>query len=743
MTEVVRGVEKTRRGLKMKKFYIGLIALLSFSIIIPNNMHTNAEEAPQSHTIKVMSYNIQHGRGIDNDTVDLERIANVIRNSGADVVGLQEVDRFWSDRSDYQDQIKILAELLHDDGFEFYEYGANLDREPHEGYEERQYGTAVLSKYPIKEVENVLIDSYGKEQRGVLTATLDINGVDMKIYNTHLALLIEDRLGQVEEIVELMQGFSGPKMLIGDLNTLSDFEDFNYLLETGQLTDTFAEIEGAFTYPADGEEPTKRIDFILTSPLITFDNQKVIETQASDHLPIILDATISEEGMIRITVEDEDDPEAKLENVIYELRDVNDNIVVSDITTDQNGQAVIKNLHPGNYKLIEIDSVDNDYDLNAEPVPVTLDKGEIKEIVVKKQLTRGSIEIVSVDEDNEEIRLTDGVFELQDDEGQTIESVLKPNDSGKLLIDDLKPGNYQLVQVEAPLNYDINNEPVKFIIDRGQSEPLSIIFANEITGRKAELIMIDSETNQPIIDGEFSLIDDNGDVLKANLTVASSGKLTVYDLKPGNYQLIATKVPEGYEEISDPIEFTIEYYAEDEVVNMISLQPVSDEPGDPDNSELDAEKLKNEVDKIIEEELVEKDYTADSWTAFISALEESQTLIEHLETTQDDIDQTLSHLKTTRENLVLADEEDDAGNEDNKDSQNVDKNDNGQTANSNVGNKGSNASNNSSADINNNEAGEELPKTATSMFTMIMGGFIILLIAGILLIMEHRKKKIN
>src|SRR5699024_308108 len=121
--------------------------------------------------------------------------------------------------------------------------GANLDREPHEGYEERQYGTAVLSKYPIKEVENVLIDSYGKEQRGVLTATLDINGVDMKIYNTHLALLIEDRLGQVEEIVELMQGFSGPKMLIGDLNTLSDFEDFNYLLETGQLTDTFAEIE--------------------------------------------------------------------------------------------------------------------------------------------------------------------------------------------------------------------------------------------------------------------------------------------------------------------------------------------------------------------------------------------------------------------------------------------------------------------------------------------------------------------
>ncbi len=30
----------------------------------------------------------------------------------ADVIGIQEVDRFYGDRSDFQDQIKKLAELL-------------------------------------------------------------------------------------------------------------------------------------------------------------------------------------------------------------------------------------------------------------------------------------------------------------------------------------------------------------------------------------------------------------------------------------------------------------------------------------------------------------------------------------------------------------------------------------------------------------------------------------------------------
>src|SRR5699024_9754711 len=127
----------------------------------------------------------------------------------------------------------------------------------------------------------------------------------------------------------------------------------NYLLNYGEINDSFADIENAFTFRAD--DPIKRIDFLLTSPLITFDNQQVINTLASDHLPIVIDAKLYEEGMIEVTVHDEDNTDILLENVVFELRDTNNNVVNSNVTTDQNGQAFIEDLKPGDYYLIEMD----------------------------------------------------------------------------------------------------------------------------------------------------------------------------------------------------------------------------------------------------------------------------------------------------------------------------------------------------------------------------------------------------
>ena len=57
--------------------------------------------------LTVMTYNIRTGIGMDG-VRDLERIAGVIRESAAVVVGLQEVDK-GTTRSDGVDQTKVLA----------------------------------------------------------------------------------------------------------------------------------------------------------------------------------------------------------------------------------------------------------------------------------------------------------------------------------------------------------------------------------------------------------------------------------------------------------------------------------------------------------------------------------------------------------------------------------------------------------------------------------------------------------
>ena len=55
--------------------------------------------------MKVLTYNIHHGAGIDG-VLDLERIAQVIEQSGADVIGLQEVDNHWSARSNWVTRLR-------------------------------------------------------------------------------------------------------------------------------------------------------------------------------------------------------------------------------------------------------------------------------------------------------------------------------------------------------------------------------------------------------------------------------------------------------------------------------------------------------------------------------------------------------------------------------------------------------------------------------------------------------------
>ncbi|MCM2997777.1 endonuclease/exonuclease/phosphatase family protein [Paenibacillus cellulositrophicus] len=267
----------------MKKHFItSIVSLLIVSLFSTSAMaagHGNGKEIRTT----VMSYNIHHGVGLD-EQLSLKRIADVIRDSGAEIVGLQEVDRFFGERSDFQDQAKELADLL---GYH-YAYGANLDWEPAEGQtNNRQYGTAILSKYPILRSDNVLLSSFGDEQRGVLHAVVNLRGVHVDVYNTHLGLDAASRKAQVQEIVNLASAVKGPKLLTGDFNAEPDSPEFQALLASKLFVNSFQGVENAYTFPAD--QPSETIDYIVTSPEVQHSNPRVIATEASDHRPIAVD----------------------------------------------------------------------------------------------------------------------------------------------------------------------------------------------------------------------------------------------------------------------------------------------------------------------------------------------------------------------------------------------------------------------------------------------------------------------
>lgn len=251
---------------------------------------TRSQEAPELSTctpqpvsvpVTAVSFNIRFGRRDGRST--LEEIAGILRGSGADIVLLQEVDRFRR-RSGYRDQAAWLAGEL---GMQ-HVFGANVLRSPEgRGQPRSEYGLAILSRFPIVEADNTLLPNRkGLEQRGLLRARLDIDGWTLDVYNTHWQHTSGAvRQDQARAVARVLAGNTFPHILGGDLNAKPGTPEVRTLTES--LTDTYptAGLGAGATAPAS--RPGKRIDYLMHSDPITVAQADVLATgRASDHLPV-------------------------------------------------------------------------------------------------------------------------------------------------------------------------------------------------------------------------------------------------------------------------------------------------------------------------------------------------------------------------------------------------------------------------------------------------------------------------
>ena len=82
--------------------FLGIWSLLASSV--------NAQD--ETRDLRVLSYNIHHGEGTDGK-LDLKRIAKLIRDSKADLVALQEVDKKVSRSQGVDQAADIILEALY------------------------------------------------------------------------------------------------------------------------------------------------------------------------------------------------------------------------------------------------------------------------------------------------------------------------------------------------------------------------------------------------------------------------------------------------------------------------------------------------------------------------------------------------------------------------------------------------------------------------------------------------------
>jgi len=238
---------------------------------------------------RVMTYNIHYGDR------DLSKIAAVICSSGADVVGLQEVDVHWSERSAWADQA---AEIARACGMEF-RYGPIYDLPAAEaGKPNRQFGVAILTRRPVVSWKNhpltrlsTQAESAPTPMPGFLQVTVDVDGTQVDVFVTHLDYRPDPavRRTQVAEMLAILGGGSRPTVLTGDMNAPPEREELALLF--ARLRDAWAgQSDPGFTYPADA--PARRIDYVFLAGPLRALSARVLGTTASDHRPVVADVAI-------------------------------------------------------------------------------------------------------------------------------------------------------------------------------------------------------------------------------------------------------------------------------------------------------------------------------------------------------------------------------------------------------------------------------------------------------------------
>ena len=222
--------------------------------------------------VQVGSYNIHRCIGMDG-LIHPERIAEVIKELGVDILGLQEVDCCFH-TPDGGNQLDFLARhtalqvvggptLISDNG---------------------HYGNGLLTRFDIESIRQIDLSMPKREPRGALDVDLNCHGNIVRVIVTHLGLGRAERKAQVAKLLDMVKvKHDRPTILLGDLN-----EWIPRASSMRSLKACFHGTPSMRTFPS--RLPVLHLDRIFVWPHEAFIKAKVhisrLARIASDHLPI-------------------------------------------------------------------------------------------------------------------------------------------------------------------------------------------------------------------------------------------------------------------------------------------------------------------------------------------------------------------------------------------------------------------------------------------------------------------------
>jgi len=253
----------------------GTASLLEQGIPAKHRSFACAREA------KIVTYNIAHRTG-----AELEKLAATLRDDkeigGADIIGLQEVDRNKK-RSRYVNSARLLAETL---GMSYVWAAPPAISDE----QEEETGVVLLSGHPMKDIERIVLPNRGPggRKRVAIGATIQVCSTEVRFYCIHAENRMhpDEKADQYAALVEALSKYPSAKraVFLGDFNTVSvrNNQDARRVFSTAGFATPFS--DGLGTWRAF--VLSMQLDWIWLRGLEATANGVASQITLSDHSPV-------------------------------------------------------------------------------------------------------------------------------------------------------------------------------------------------------------------------------------------------------------------------------------------------------------------------------------------------------------------------------------------------------------------------------------------------------------------------
>ncbi|MBJ8125353.1 choice-of-anchor A family protein [Bacillus cereus] len=170
----------------------------------------------------------------------------------------------------------------------------------------------------------------------------------------------------------------------------------------------------------------------------------------------------------------------------------------------------------------------------------------------------GKVKIKKVDSNNDNKKLVGAKFHIEDSKGKIV-GELVTNKEGEAISKDLPKGNYTLVEIEAPKDYELLKEKITVKVEKDAVVEIKI--GNKKLPDpmgKMKLVKVDiSDKNKKLAGAKFHIEDSKGKIV-GELVTNEEGEVVSKDLPKGNYTLVEVEAPKGYELLKEKITVKVE-----------------------------------------------------------------------------------------------------------------------------------------------------------------------------------------